>query len=166
MALPQSPSGKPQPAATPEPAGRGGRGCGVGQEDQGGRSEEVVPEQAERPAPSGAAPSPNHPQRFVQGRRRGGKRGGSSQQPSPNTTAVQFVWMNSPKRTLGPARWPLLAVISDLLMPKLNEYNRNNRAEPVSSPRIFLLIAVITHTQVCNRHDDIRLVTASSNSVN
>lgn len=31
-------------------------------------------------------------------------------------------------------------------MTKLKEYNINNRAEPVSSPLIFLLIAVIRFT--------------------
>lgn len=34
-------------------------------------------------------------------------------------------------------------------MTKLKEYNINNRAEPVSSPLLFLLIAVIRFTHRC-----------------
>lgn len=93
LAVSQGPPRKPEPAEAPEPTGRDGGGVGVLWEDQGWDAEEVVPHPAERPAASWAPPSPDHPQRLLQGRRRSGKRGGAPEEPAANPTAVQPVRM-------------------------------------------------------------------------
>lgn len=93
LAVSQGPPRKPEPAEAPEPTGWGGGGVGLLREDQGRDAEEVVPHPAERPAASRAPPSPDHPQRLLQGCRRSRKRGGASKEPAANPTAVQPVRM-------------------------------------------------------------------------
>lgn len=85
--------GQLEPTAAAEPTGRGGGGRSRDREDQGGDAEEVFPEPTERPAAPRAPPSPDHPQRLLQGHWGDGERRGAPQQPSPNPTTIQPVWI-------------------------------------------------------------------------